>query len=401
MKTYLLPVLLLAASLHASCQEGAFTLKGKVKGMDNGKIYLSYGTADRKYIRDSSLVQNGVFEFKGNIKDPSMAMISSTPNPMNEDDPGHANIFLDPVPMTAVIDAGNFKSLQLQGSVTQDDYVLLRKLEEPVNKEKAPAAKAYDTANLAYAHAIHAHAPEAEKDSLKNKADALHEKLEPYYERLKAIDMAFVKSHPDSYVAAYFLRGYVSRLSLADLKELYNNLSDRVKTSGYGSGIQKEIKDLEQGSPGSMASMFSTTDINGQPFNLAAYKGKKYVLIDFWASWCAPCRHSNPHLLSLYAKYKDKGFEIVCVSDDDSKPEAWKKAVAQDHTDAWKHVLRGLKMTKAGEFDTSTDISKPYGIHTLPTKILIDTNGMIIGRYGGGGEDDGAMDKKLEEIFKS
>ena len=210
--------------------------------------------------------------------------------------------------------------------------------------------------------------------------------------------MDFIHTHPDSYIAANLLHRYATGLPLADLKKDYDGFSDKIKNSHYGAALRESIKDLEQGSPGSPASLFSTKDIEGQPFNLADYKGKKYVLVDFWASWCVPCRRSNPHLLTLYAKYKDKGLEIVGVSDDDNSPDAWKKAVAQDHTGIWKHVLRGLIM-KNGSFDTSEDISKPYGIHSLPTKILIDKNGMIIGRYGGGGENDEAMDKKLEEIF--
>jgi thiol-disulfide isomerase/thioredoxin len=123
-------------------------------------------------------------------------------------------------------------------------------------------------------------------------------------------------------------------------------------------------------------------------------------LLDFWASWCVPCRKGNPHLLSLYSKYKDKGLEIIGVSDDDNNHEAWQKAVDKDGIGVWKHVLRGLDMKKrlAGE-ENESDISQYYGIHSLPTKILIDPNGIIIGRYGGGGESDEAMDKKFAEIF--
>jgi glutathione peroxidase-family protein len=104
--------------------------------------------------------------------------------------------------------------------------------------------------------------------------------------------------------------------------------------------------------------------------------------------------------LSLYGKYKEKGLEIVGVSDDDSALDAWRTAVAKDQIGVWRHVLRGLKRTATG-FDKSTDISGPYGIHSLPTKILIDKEGMIIGRYGGGGEGDDAMDKKLAELFEN
>jgi thiol-disulfide isomerase/thioredoxin len=149
----------------------------------------------------------------------------------------------------------------------------------------------------------------------------------------------------------------------------------------------KEIQNLQSGSPGSKAFAFAKKDINGQDLSLAEYNGKKYVLLDFWASWCVPCRKGNPHLLSLYSKYKDKGLEIIGIADDDSAQAAWKRAVEQDKIGVWKHVLRGLKRTSTG-YDRSEDTSEGYGIHSLPTKILIDKNGIIIGRYGGGGEGD-------------
>jgi len=402
MKIYLFSTILLAGSLcTATAQQGSFVLTGTVKGMDNGKIYLTYEGAAENYLRDSCVLHNGRFEFKGPLKEPVMATISSVAQIRSFTDPNYARIYLDPAWMTVAITAGDFKSLQLKGSPSNDEYAALMNMEAPIRKEEAPFSKAYDEANNTYIKAIRAKASDAELDSLKNIAHGFHEKLDSYNEKIRTIEMDYIKAYPDSYIAADLLRRYATGLPLAGMKGYYNNFSDKVKNSHYGEVLRKEIKDLEQGSPGSPASMFSTKDIDDQAFQLADYKGRKYVLVDFWASWCVPCRRSNPHLLTLYAKYKDKGLEIVGVSDDDRDTAAWKKAVMQDHTGVWKHVLRGLKMTKGGGFDKSTDISKPYGIHTLPTKILIDKDGMIIGRYGGGGEDDDAMDKKLEEIFKS
>ena len=131
--------------------------------------------------------------------------------------------------------------------------------------------------------------------------------------------------------------------------------------------------------------------------SLSDYKGK-YVLLDFWASWCVPCRAGNPHLKELYAKYHDKGIEFIGVSDDDSKPDAWHKAVEKDGL-PWRHVLRGLDMQKLmNNQPNPNDISEKYGIHTLPTKILIDPAGKIIGRYS---EESEPLDAELKKIFGS
>ncbi|MBD0833379.1 TlpA family protein disulfide reductase, partial [Aestuariibaculum sediminum] len=133
---------------------------------------------------------------------------------------------------------------------------------------------------------------------------------------------------------------------------------------------------------------------------LADFKGK-YLLIDFWASWCVPCRKGNPHLISLYHKYHSKGLEILGVSDDDRAHDKWKNAVEKDGIGIWHHVLRGLEY-KEGTYqriNKDKDISDAYNIHSLPTKILVDPNGVIVGRYGGGGGTDDDMDKDLAEIF--
>jgi thiol-disulfide isomerase/thioredoxin len=120
-------------------------------------------------------------------------------------------------------------------------------------------------------------------------------------------------------------------------------------------------------------------------------------LLDFWASWCVPCRKGNPHLIKLYNQYKEQGFEIIGISDDDSKVEAWHKAVEQDKIGIWKHVLRGMDIEKKMKGQSNPgDISEKYNISTLPTKILIDKNGKIIGRYGSEEED---LDKKLAELM--
>ena len=145
-----------------------------------------------------------------------------------------------------------------------------------------------------------------------------------------------------------------------------------------------------------MSNNFNTQDINGNKISLADYKGK-YVLLDFWASWCVPCRKGNPHLKELYSKYRDKGFEVIGVSDDDRNPEAWKTAVAKDGL-PWQHVLRGFKIVN-GAPDRTNDINEGFNISTLPTQILIDRTGTIIARYGEDGDAHELLDEKLKSIF--
>ena len=397
MNRYLLTMLMLAGTMTSFGQQKTFTLKGRIKGQTQGMLKLFYNV-DGKSIADSATIKNGTFEFKGKLEDPVMASLIGAVKSMDMNDPNTATFFIEPALMAMDVTAGEFKSLKLTGSKTQLEYTTLERVKEPVTKGMKPISDAYQKANQEYIVAIKAKKPEPELEALKEKASGIKDQMEPLYEKRNKLDLEYIKTHPDSYYAASLLKWKVSSMPLAESQKYYNTLSAKIKASSYGKDVLKEIKDLAGGSPGSKASLFSTKDINGEQLNLADFKGKKYVLLDFWASWCVPCRKGNPHLLSLYSKYKDKGLEIVGVSDDDSSLEAWKKAVEKDQIVVWKHVLRGLKRTATG-YDKSADISEPFGIHTLPTKILIDKDGMIIGRYGGGGEGDDAMDKKLAEIF--
>jgi thiol-disulfide isomerase/thioredoxin len=143
------------------------------------------------------------------------------------------------------------------------------------------------------------------------------------------------------------------------------------------------------GKPGDVAGNFTSIDINGKTLKLSNYKGK-YVLLDFWASWCVPCRKGSPHLIKLYHKYQAKGFDVIGISDDDTRQSQWRTAVKQDSTGLWHHILRGK----------AVDLHQLYDIQSLPTKILIDPTGKIIGRYGDEETTDDDLNKALVQAFK-
>lgn len=386
MRNILLNVILMAFFLPVLAQSSknskqGFMIIGKIKGKQKGFVYLNYADAEGKYKKDSAVIRNGSFAFKGTLAEPGIASFLGASNIRDMDDPNFTQVFLEPGSMKIEVTQGAFKKLSMRGSKSEDEQQALEKLKEPIRKEMKPIVDAYMK----------------EKDH--EKAAAIREQFDPFNEKMDKIDFAWFKAHPDSYVTAYMMRFKISSLTAAEAKGIYNSWTTRIKQSDSGKDIAEEIMKLEMGSPGSKAPIFSSIDITGAPIGLTDFNGKKYVMLDFWASWCVPCRKGNPHLISLYNKYKDKGFEIIGVASDDTTPAAWRKAVEQDKIGIWKHVLSGLKRTATG-YDRSSAIGEAYGIHTLPTKILIDLNGVIVGRYGGGGEDDAAMDKKMAEIFK-
>lgn len=367
--------LLVFLSCQASAQQ-QFTLNGTVKGLQSGLLYLYYEGTDGNRLKDSATLQNGQFKFSGNINGPAMAYIGLKEDTRNE--ANSTNIVLEPAPMEIGLEYQQFSKAVLTGSATQ-----LQQNELQAAKQKIQAKYQVLLDSLG-----------TEKDKEKNAA--IRERLAPYFQETKEVDIRFFDANPQSYLTAYMLIYHVSSLKLDQLQKYYNGLGSRLQASTSGKRLAEEIADLRSGSPGSMAKDFTAKDINGQQLSLSDFKGK-YVLLDFWASWCVPCRKGNPHLIQLYRQYKDKGIEFIGISDDDRNHDAWKKAVEKDGIGMWRHVLRGLRYDAEKGYDKTFSVSERFGIHSLPTKILIDPQGKIIGRFG---EEEEELDKQLAQIFK-
>ena len=229
--------------------------------------------------------------------------------------------------------------------------------------------------------------------------DSVSRLMEPYRKIYLERMTDYVKKYPSTALAANFLCMNTGRMTLEQLKEAYNKLDETAKQTSAGKEIAAEIATLDRVAPGNPAPEIAKNDlVTGKPFALSSLKGK-VVLLDFWASWCVPCRKSNPHVKALYEKYRKKGFDVVYVADNDSRPEEALKAINQDGIRKYHHVLRGLKTLKDANgkmtgYDKSEDVSEQYAIHFLPTKYLIDREGKIIGKV-----NDEELDAKLKEIF--
>lgn len=391
----------LAALLGEPLLDGStFVLTGK---MENEREYewlhLRYEDVGGTSISDSVRIFNGVFSYIGSIDSPTevWAYFSKEKDTQQQAYEQYTSFYVEPAVITLTGSTASPKDMVVSGSKTQDEKIVFDKLFKMEMDALRPLNEEYNKKNTEYI-ALKKHG--AEENVLNDKLAELEElkdKMGPLQTAIRDKNVTYIKQNPNSYISMSQLRYYVSSLKLDELEAIYDQTNNEIRQTSVGKALAQEIAQLKAGSPGSPATNFADTDINGKPLQLTDYRGK-YVLLDFWASWCIPCRKGNPHLLELYGKYSKKGFEIIGISDDDSNLDAWRKAVEKDGIGVWKHILRGLKRTEDG-FDRSNDISDLYGIHTLPTKILIDPNGIIIGRYGSGGENDGAMDKKLKEIF--
>ncbi len=359
-----------------------FILDGTIDQKD-GWVHLSYMSSANKPIIDSAEIKNGIFHLSGSITEPTIGFFSGKTKTRSVDDPNSTTIFLEPTQMKIVVKTNEFKQAKLTGSVSNNDFQVLQKETQKISARWKVVMDTLSAVN---------------KRSNTKYQELRDWALVPYFQEMKEAKYAFYNSHRTSYATAYELRFGASDLTTDSLKLFYNRLPEKVQQSRLGKYVGEEVAKRKIGIPRTVAKAFIANGLSGDKVNLADEKGK-YVLLDFWASWCVPCRAGNPHLKDLYAMYHTKGFDVIGVSDDDRDPAAWKKAVAQDAL-PWQHVLRGLKFVN-GLPEKSSDINDGFNISSLPTQILIDPSGKIIGRYGDGGEEHVLLDKKLESIFSN
>ena len=202
-------------------------------------------------------------------------------------------------------------------------------------------------------------------------------------QRLK-LEMQFIKDHPNSIISADMLSIYKTTFGKEKVVELFNNFSKENKNSIYGKSISEYIN-LNKGSLrlGDRFIDFEMADVNGNKRKLSEVKAN-YILLEFWASSCGPCRQENPNLVKTYNSYKEKGFEIFAVSQD-IKKENWLKAIEQDQ----------LPWIQVSDLNKSNKASMIYNINGIPDNFLIDKNGIIIARNLRGEK----LDNKLAELL--
>lgn len=368
-------LILLAIAGFAQKPAISYTLTGTIVGKNDGYIYLDIVDMDRtSRTTDSAQIKNGTFVFRGTLKEPTFAAISDG-NLMSMNNPNVVTICLDNRDMTISLIWGDFKNYKLTGSQMNDEMLSYENVVKPLSIQMEELGGK-----------LH-----AEKDSAK--ASKIEAQIEPLRKQYEDLTFGYIKSHPDSYASSHLLSMEMSNINMNQAEEYYNLLSERVKTGSSAASVLKQINILKGIAPGSVAPEFSSTDINGKKLALSDFRGK-YVIVDFWASWCVPCRQSNPHLKELYAKYHDKGLEVICISDDDSNPGKWRAAVEKDGIQMFHHILRGFKVLPGMMFDRTNDISDKYAVHSIPTKFLIDKEGKIVGKF-----EAEELTNKLREIF--
>lgn len=377
----LIAIQIIAVSCSTGLKEVEYLINGTVEnGGDANTLYLYEMGDDLSFTcTDSATVTDGKFTFKNTISTAVAERILAAVNPIGLRETNIYHLYLEPTEMTLTIQSvDSLKNSALTGSKTQeevDDYnASIKSVYEPLmelNDQFYEVRAMGDTVKLAEISA----------------------KMEELGDKYQALNKKWMDEHPEAYFTFLDKSRYISDMTLEQVDSLLSTFPEKFKGTKAYNTVETELNNLKKCAPGAVASDFTSTDINGKPFTLSSLKGH-YIILDFWASWCVPCRKSMPHVKSLYAKYKDKGLEVVCVASDDGAEDKWRKAVADDGTEMFHHVLTGMKQNADGSYDKSNDIGENYAVHYLPTKFLIDPEGNIVDKF-----DDEALDAELQKIY--
>lgn len=365
MKKLILGLTVACITLY-SCKESApdkFTVNGTVTELHDPFIYLQWRVGDSTHV-DSAAVTNGKFSFTGQVIEPTMAIVYLANRK------GYDQFFLQNADIHIEGSADSLTQAKITGSPSQDEFEDYKSQLSDLSKQQDDLFKQYSEARNNMDSAALA--------DVTTKLDKLNE------EQTKATKV-YIAAHPKSFVSLSQLEGLAYGTPYAELNKLFTGLDASVQQSQTGKKFADRLATMAKTAVGQPAIDFTQNDVNGKAVSLADFKGK-YVLVDFWASWCGPCRAENPNVVKAYNQYKDKGFTVLGVSLDDSGND-WKEAIDKDNL-AWTQVsdLKGWK----------NEAAQKYGVNAIPANYLLNPDGKIIG-HNLRGKD---LEDKLAEVMK-
>jgi peroxiredoxin len=338
-----------------------FTIDGTLKGLPDGTTLTLQNEELSATPLAKAVSKGGKFQLKGSVAEPNIYNLSF---------PGSNQklyLFVDPAQIKISGNKDTLGAARISGSPSTTEFQAFQQQFNPVLTQLGMAAQKINNGE-----------PDADGSIRKSYMDAAT--------RLGTLTDTYVKAHPNSFVSPLAL--LVSSQVTEDvflLESRFNALSPEVRGGAYGRMIAQMITEGKIGAIGTQAIDFTQNDVDGKPVTLSSFRGK-YVLVDFWASWCRPCRQENPNVVAAYKTYSGKNFTVLGVSLDRAK-DPWLQAIKDDGL-TWTHVS-DLKFWQ-------NEVAQKYKIQSIPQNMLVDPDGKIIGKNLRGSE----LQAKLQQLIK-
>lgn len=351
-------IVLIAALTVISCKKDGYEITGTASGVDNGKnVYLEAQSETGPVALDTAVVENGKFKFDGKLKE-GLELAFVRIETLN----GSLPIILENGDIAIEFNKDTIQKSKIGGTKNNDKFqsyndksnVIFKKMmkfQEENQQKMMQAQQTQDTVT----------------------ASALMKEYNKFQEELNEQSKSFINANPDAFISSLLLENFLMRNSITadEAKKFYEKLDKSLLETKSGKNITKMLDAMTSVNIGSVAPDFSAPSPDGKMISLKESMGK-VTLIDFWASWCGPCRKENPNVVAMYNELHEKGLNIIGVSlDKEGDVEKWKEAIAKDGL-TWNQISN-LK-------HWNEPIALQYNVKSIPATFLLDASGKIVAK---------------------
>jgi peroxiredoxin len=343
-------LLLISGILFSCSSKPHYVIKGKIEGSDSITFYLQKREAGKTVSIDSAVSRKGSFTMKGGVVDYPQLMQLVAGNTRKR-----TSFYLENSEINVKGSLDSLFKADVTGSKAQDEYKSFISSNKPLSDKYSGLVIKYQSASQSGNIAMAAN---------------LEKQLDSIQAEMTNLQKNFVKNNPKSYITPSIVVSLSYEMEADEIESMVKGLDTSIAALPPIKSLEERVAVMKAVAVGQKAPDFTLSDVNGNPVALSSKIGSKLLLIDFWASWCNPCRMENPNVVKIYNEFHKKGFDVFGVSLDQKK-ESWVKAITDDKL-TWTHVSDLQYWNNAA--------AKLYAVNSIPANFLLDETGKIIGK---------------------